>query len=218
MDLIETLITRRSIRRFINQAVPQDLIEKVISLAIQAPSACNRQEWRFIVIKSEDIKKKIFNLGGSVVITKAPVVILVLYSNQTNNLEYSDHIQSAAAAIQNLLLAAHNYNLAGCWICHLPDKKTIRKLLDIPKIFDPVAAVAIGYPEIIPKEVPRKYRLEQIISYDIFNFPEANEVEKDRNLRPRRILIYIYKHCPLLFKIGFLNKFIEKSLVKKFDN
>lgn len=218
MEFIEVLTNRRSVRKFSNRRVSQDLIKNIISLAVCAPSACNRQEWRFIVIEKEEIKKKIFDFGGSEVITDAPVVILVLYSNQTNNLEYSDHIQSAAAAIQNLLLAAYNYNLAGCWICHLPSKRVLRKFFNIPKIFDPVAAIALGYPSIVPVKIPRKYKPEQVISYDKFDFPETKEVESDSNLILRQILSYIYKHSPLFIKKRFLNKFINKNLVKKFDN
>lgn len=218
MDFIQTLITRRSIRNFKNQSVPRELIKKIIDLAIHAPSACNRQEWRFIVIEEDIIKKNIFDLGGSQVITQAPVVILVLYSNQTTNLEYHDDIQSASAAIENLLLAASDSGLGGCWVCHLPTKSQLRKLLAIPSDFDPVAAVVLGYPNFLPKPVNRKYQAEQVISYNQYNFSQAANVSKDSNLRLRRLLIKIYQSSPLFIKRKFLNRFLDKNLVKKFDN
>ena len=68
MELIEVLTNRRSVRKFSNRRVHQDLIKDIIGLAVCAPSACNRQEWRFIVIESEEIKRNIFDFGGSEVI------------------------------------------------------------------------------------------------------------------------------------------------------
>jgi len=103
-------------------------------------------------------------------------------------------------------------------ICFWQRKRILRKFLKIPKTFDPIAAVALGYPDKIPVKIPRKYKPEQIISYNKFNFPETKEVESDSNLKLRQILSYVYKHSPLFIKKMFLNKFINKNIAKKFDN
>ncbi len=218
MDFLTVLKTRRSVRRFGSKPVAEGTIEQLIELAAWAPSACDRQEWRFIVVKDRKAKDRIVELGGAIIIRSAPVVILVLYSNQTTNLEYQDHVQSAAAATQNLLLAAHYFGLAGCWVCHLPPKKALRKLLSIPKEFDPMSAVILGYPSGPPAEVRRKRAVAEITSDGRFDFPQAPHASADSHLKLRRFLTFVYKHSPVFLKRTFLNKLADKKFVKKFDN
>ena len=90
---------------------------KVIEAGMWAPSACNLQNWKFIVIDNQNLKEKLVDWGAAIFIKHAPMAILVLYDNRTANIEYQDHIQSAAAAIQNMLLAAISLELGTCWIC-----------------------------------------------------------------------------------------------------
>lgn len=217
-DFIQILKGRRSVRYFSSQPVERETIERMVELATWAPSASNRQEWRFIVIKDQAIKEQIVDLGGSVTIKSAPVVILALYSNQTTNLEYQDHIQSAAAAIQNLLLAAWYLGLGTCWICHLPRKSLLRRLLSVPRSFDPVAAVLLGYPLKPCKKVSRKYNAREIIGFDRFDFPGAQQSSKDSFLPLRRVLLFAYGRLPLFFKRKWVNRFLDKKFVKKFEN
>ena len=82
--------------------------------------------------------------------------------------EYKDNIQGAGATIQNMLLAAHSLGLGACWICRLPSQDTMRKMFKVPKDLDVVAYLAIGYPDFVPKSVPRKYNLEETTSSNTF--------------------------------------------------
>lgn len=218
MDIIEAIKERRSVRRFKPDPVPGDLIRNIIEMATWAPSACNIQGWRFIVIDDQKIKEKIVDQGGAATIKAAPVGILVVYDHRTRNLEYQDYLQSAAAAIQNLLLAAHNFGLASSWICQLPLKQRLRKILKIPGSFSPMAYVLLGYPERESFEVPRKHPLDSLIGYNVFNTQappeEINSLKRFFSL----ILIKIYYHLPAFFKKRFLNKFIDRNFVKKFKN
>ena len=74
-----------------------------------------------------------FHANGHDLIMKAPLGILVLYRNDVskNLYEYKDHIQSAGAAIENLLLKATELGLGTCWICKLPTQKKMHKLFNI---------------------------------------------------------------------------------------
>lgn len=218
MDFLDLVKSRRSIRVFKEVAVEEEKLKKIIDIAIEAPSACNRQDWRFIVVTDQSLKDLIVDAGGAAIIKNAPAVIFALYSNVTTNTEYQDYVQSAAAAIQNLLLAANYYGLGGCWICHLPPKKILKKTLNIPGNFDPIAAVLVGYPAKEPNKINRKNRVEQIISYNRFYFPQAAAIEKENFIIARKFLIFIYKRMPLFIKKIILNKFIDKKFVKKFDN
>ncbi len=218
MDFFNLIKTRRSVRIFQDKEVDQESIKKIIEMATYAPSACNIQGWRFIIITDQKKKEEIVNLGGSVIIKSAPVGILVLYDNQTKNTQYSDDVQSASAAIQNLLLSAHSLGLGACWICHLPPKNQLRKLFQIPNSLSPVAYVILGHKKNEPGQVPRKYNLSQLISYNAFS---SNVPLKNINFLKvfiLRALMKTYFLIPKLIRKKWLNKFADKRFVKKFEN
>lgn len=205
---------RKSVRDFQDRDVSEKLIETLIEVANNAPSACNLQLWKFIIVKDQKIKNRLVDLGGAIFIKNAPVGTLVLYDNQTKNIEYADHIQSASAAIQNMLLMAEQLSLGACWICQLPPKKQLRDLFGIPSNYDPVAYIALGYPKRWPKKHPRKNEIKNIISYDRFNFPH----EKKQNLyKFQRVAMKIYFEWPLWLK-KMTRPIIESQFIKKFDN
>jgi Nitroreductase len=183
MDTIECIKNRRTIRCFQNRPISYNDIEELVASAILAPSACNMQAWKFIAIDDPTVKIKLTE-RGSALISKAPQGILVLYRNDLsyNRYLYKDHIQSAAAAIENLLLVATEKDLAACWICNLDRPRKIKKLLNIPSNFDIIAYVALGYPEADNSQLTlkhfgneeaqknhiRKYHLDQVLSYNTF--------------------------------------------------
>jgi len=218
MSLFQAIKARRSIRFYEDKPVPREMLEQLIELATYAPSNCNIQGWRFIIIDDQEIKKQLTDMGASVLINKAPQGILVLYDHRSTNSEYQDWLQSGAAATQNLILASHALGLGTCWVCHLPPRRQLRGLLDIPAFFSPVAYILIGYKKKMPLEVPRKYRSREMIGYNIF--PAGTPVEKVNPifLNLKRLLIWIYYRIPRSFKKRFLNDYIDQKFVKKFEN
>lgn len=218
MDFLSIIKTRRSVRSFQSKKVDRDLIKKIIEMGTYAPSACNIQGWSFIVVDDQEKKQQIVDRGGSVNIKNAPVGILVLYDNRTKNTEYADHIQSAAAAIQNILLTAHYFGIATCWICHLPSKKQLRKIFKIPSSLSPIAYIIMGYKKTEPIAVPRKYSLDEIIGFNTFSLKTSIEKISRLNLFIKKTLMKIYYLAPLFIKKKWLNKFIDKNFVKKFGN
>ena len=172
--------SRRSIRRYADQPVERALIETILGAATRAPSAHNRQPWRFAVVTSPKAKARLATkmaerwradrlADGDALdiveadvarsrarITCAPVVILACLT-MTDMDKYSDSrrggaerilaVQSVAAAIQNLLLAAHAEGLGACWMCaplFAPD--AARVALDLPDDWEPQALITLGYP------------------------------------------------------------------------
>ena len=128
-QLIRIIRSRRSIRLFDENSINEKDLNKIIEAGNYAPSYCNTQAWKFIIIKDKEIINKIVELDAAVYLKKAPVCVLVLYDKRSDNPEYKDYIQSAAACIQNMLLAAHSLGIGSCWTCHLPRKKELQKLL-----------------------------------------------------------------------------------------
>ncbi|RLG60240.1 nitroreductase family protein, partial [Candidatus Geothermarchaeota archaeon] len=114
MNVLDAIRGRRSIRRYFGRDIPHEALIKVLDAARWAPSAKNSQPWEFIVIKDNEIKKKISELApfGSF-IKKAPVAIAVVTDP---SLSPNFHQVDGACAVQNLMLAAHSLGLGTCWI------------------------------------------------------------------------------------------------------
>lgn len=220
MELLKAIKGRRSIRAFTDKKVEKNIIDKIIDAANHAPSGGNYQLCRFIIIDNVDLKNKIVDMGGAIFIKDAPLVILVTYDKRIGNFQYKDYIQSASAAIQNMLLMAYSLGLGSCWACQLPPKNQLRKLLKIPSVYDPIACVVMGYPSRIPNKHPRKNKVDDIISYNKFNFKVEKIWNKDVRVLPRwayLILRWVYMRLPIFFRKS-LRPFVEKKFVKKFHN
>ncbi len=218
MDFISLLKTRRSVRLFHDKKIDRKTAKKIIKMATYAPSACNVQGWRFIVVDNQTKKQEIVDHGGSINIKNAPLGILVLYDNRTKNTEYKDNIQSAAAAIQNILLTIHHLGLGACWTCHLPSKKQLRKIFNIPSTMSPIAYITLGHKKNEPAEMPRKHGINEIVGFNEFS-PNINiENIKQSNLLIKKILTKIYRLMPVFIKRKWLNQYLDKNFVKKFRN
>lgn len=214
MDIFEIIKNRRSIRTFQEKAVPEEMIRKIIEAGQWAPSACNRQEWKFIIIDDPEVKKKILRETTAYFVNKAPVLILVLYSNRTDNTEYKDHLLSAAMAIQNMQLSAYSLGLGSCCVNNLPIKSRLRNILGIPRYYDPISLLCLGYPKVIPKPLKRKGSVEDITCRNRFSFVDSYPLV-DIKLWIKRIVRYVYYRLPVPLK-GMLYPFARK-FEKRFD-
>lgn len=172
MDLLTALRTRRSIRRYLDRPVPPEVIDQLLEAATRAPSSHNSQPWRFAVITTSNVKVQLADRMGERLradrlrtadrveqidrdvarsherITSAPAIVIVCLSINSNDPhERLMAIQSVAASIQNLLLAAHEVGLGACWMAaplYCPD--VIRDVLQLPDDWDAQALITIGYP------------------------------------------------------------------------
>ena len=214
MNLEDIITTRRSIRKFSDERIDKELLEKIISAGNYAPSHCNTQAWRFIVVDDTKIQNDIFEFGGPEIVKNAPAGILVLYNNAlSDNLEYQDWIQSASAAIQNMLLTIHSLGLGGCWICHLPPKKTLSMIFNIQRPYSPVAYIILGYPRQKTVDIPRKHDIKEIYSMNRYIWPEE---KTSPTIHLKRIGRKTYFYLP-----AFVKKIIQplvNKLTRKFEN
>jgi len=113
MDTLQAIHTRRSIRTYIDQPVPDELIQKLLAATMQAPSACNQQPWQFIVIDDRAILTKIPTfMPNAAMVAIAPLAILVC-GDLHLHMEKSEGywVVDCAAAVENMLLAAHALGL-----------------------------------------------------------------------------------------------------------
>jgi len=176
-NLDKIIRTRRSVRKYKNRKLPRAEIEKIIEAGTYAPSACNMQMWHFVAVDDERIKSRLKSHAGCPQIMKdAPATVFVFYDRNVNKEHYAN-IQSAAAAIQNMLLEAHSIGIGSVWMCTYGDKEKVRKLLGVPQNFILVAAVCFGYPDESPSCPKRR---EGVVSFNSFGREKtANEkIEK----------------------------------------
>jgi nitroreductase len=150
MEILEAIHTRRSIRKYTDRPIPEELITEILRAAMSAPSAVNAQPWIFIVIDDRRLLDEIptFSPYASMC-REAPIAILVC-GDLTFEKIPGYWVQDCSAATQNLLLAAHAVGLGAVWTGIYPMKDRIegfRKTFGLPENVIPLALVPIGYPD-----------------------------------------------------------------------
>lgn len=165
MDTLEAIKTRRSIRRFKqNQPVSREQMEKLLEAAMFAPSAGNEQPWQFIVIDDPIILGKIPGICATASMCRqAPVAVLVC-GDATLERYPKFWVQDCSAAVQNLLLAAHDMGLGAVWAGVYPLKDRVegfKNLLSLPEEITPFALITLGHPDQEP-ETPERYLEERV--------------------------------------------------------
>ncbi len=160
MECIEAIKGRRSVRRFKESAVKEEIIEELLDSAQMAPSAGNLQARDFIVISNKITKQKLAQAAlDQSFIEKAPIVIVVVANIDRSSRIYKSRgelyaIQDATAAVMNLLLAAHSMGLATCWVGAF-DEYAVSEILGIPQRTMPIAIIPVGYSDEKPSAPPR---------------------------------------------------------------
>jgi nitroreductase len=149
MDVMEAIHTRRSIRKFQQKAVPDDLVRDLLAAAMSAPSAGNQQPWQFVIITDREILGKVPGLNPYAAMAKdAPLAILICGDLALEKFP-GYWVQDCSAATQNLLLAAHGKGLGAVWTGIYPTNDRVEgftKLCNLPEKVIPLALVVIGYP------------------------------------------------------------------------
>ncbi|RLG83545.1 MAG: nitroreductase family protein [Thermoprotei archaeon] len=162
-ELLDFLKSRRSIRKFKPTPVPKDLIQKILDTARYAPSAGNRQPWRFIVVDDPSIKEQLANVHPwAWPLKEAPQAIVVVSDKNVSPVSYLVDGANATIYIQ---LAAHALGLGTVWLQTLRNIEDIQRILNLPENLVPVAMLAIGYPDEQSKPKER-LPLEELVYYN----------------------------------------------------
>jgi nitroreductase len=155
---MDTILTRRSVRKYLDQPVPDSLVTELLRAAMAAPSAGNQQPWQFVVVRDRAVLEVIAGAnpyGGMA--REAPVAVVVC--GDLGREQRPDFwVQDCAAATQNLLLAAHHAGLGAVWCGTYPREERmgpIAAVLVLPERVLPFAVVPIGYPAERPAPVDR---------------------------------------------------------------
>lgn len=155
--VLDNIGSRTSIRSYKDKSIEESKVEKILKAAMSAPSAGNKQPWRFIVVTDRKILEAISeNMHTVEMAKKAPLAIIVCGDmTQTFPSDGKDYwIEDASAATENLLLAAHSLGLGAVWCGVYPMTERvsfIKKLLGLPTEIVPLNVIPIGYPDESPK-------------------------------------------------------------------
>lgn len=164
MEAIKALLTRRSIRKYTSQAVPEEFIRELLNAGMHAPTARNLQPWHFVVVdKREIIDELSVAHPHARMLRQATLAILVCGDKKIQEAD-GYIIQDCSAATQNIMLAAHALGLGSVWLGMYPREERMQKvseLLEIPEHILPVALIAIGHPDEV-KDSPDRYKEERI--------------------------------------------------------
>ena len=149
------IFSRRSVRRYTERGIPAETIQALLEAAMAAPSACCKDPWDFIVVGEQGMRDAIAAaLPNGRMLPQAPVGIVVCGDLQrANGGELSYLLQDCAAAIENLLLAAHASGLGACWLGVHPRPERVahlRALFSLPEHIVPVSVIALGWPAEAP--------------------------------------------------------------------
>lgn len=179
-NVLNIIKTRRSVRRYKSQEVPEECLNKILEAARWSPSAVNRQPWRFIVVRDKEIRKKLgdsarFYFVVNRQVSDAPVIIAVCAKDK----EYKWAAMDCAMASQNIMLEAHSLGLGSCFIGGFDEGK-VKEILGLPDKMKVFALITLGYPD-GEVETPPRLEIDEIVFHNVYE-------QKDKSFGVKNIL------------------------------
>lgn len=171
MDFLQLTQLRHSVRHYATRPVEPEKIYYILECARLAPSAVNKQPWRFILVRSEEARAKVQRCYPREWFAEAPLYIIICaveteaWVRPCDSKNHADI--DAAIATEHICLAAADRGLGSCWVCNF-DKSMLQELFQVPSGAHPVAIVPIGYPAETERPELRRKPMEQLCCEDRF--------------------------------------------------
>ncbi len=165
MSLIDSILSRRSIRHYEDKAISEEVLNQILEAGRQAPSAANRQPIRFVIVTDHDLLKSLCDTILTRFVKSAPALV-VGCADTKSLLTGKWAVVDTTIALKNMVVAAWAVGIGSCWIGACDEDK-VKELLKIPDKWKVVALVTFGYPAEHPG--PRKKKsFEEIFSFNGF--------------------------------------------------
>jgi len=165
MDVYEAIRVRKSVRGFTAKAVPEAALERILEAARLAPSASNRQEWRFVVVRDKDMRAKLAAAASNqAFVGQAPVVLVccAVTDEHTMRCKQLCYPIDVAIAIDHITLCAVEEGLGTCWIGAF-DEAEVKKICGIPDGVRVVELLPLGYAEDANPVTKNRLPLTQLV-------------------------------------------------------
>jgi len=178
-DIMNTIMNRRSIRRYQEKEIPENMLNRVLEAARWAPSWANTQAWEIVVVKEQTIKEQIQTAVSSrnpsyLALVNAPVLLVICgqlkksgYYNDQYPTKFGDwFMYDLGLATENICLAAHDAGL-GTVIVGLFDHDRVGEIIKLPADHEVVVLVPLGFPDHEPKP-PKRRDVGDFVHNDTF--------------------------------------------------
>lgn len=156
---IKTILSRRSIRQYTRDEIPEEAVHLMLASAMSAPSAANQKPWQFIVVRNEESLRQLSNIHSGTRFVEHAALAIVVFANPSAATLPAYWRDDCAAAAQNILLAAHALGFGGTWIgVGADDVDTIdmlRTLLHVPEDYLAFCVISLGKPSNQPSTLDR---------------------------------------------------------------
>lgn len=148
---LDFIFSRRSIRRYTDQALPKTLLNDLLEAAMAAPSAKAQDPWHILVVQERAALDQLAGClpNGKMLAQAAAGLVVCGDIDKAYDRQLSFLLQDVSAAVENILLAATALGLGACWLGIHPRQERIEavsQLLALPGTILPVAGIALGYP------------------------------------------------------------------------
>ena len=168
MHVMDAIKTRKSVRSYLDKPVEDEKLKNILEGGRLAPSASNRQEWRYVIVRDRETRERIAEAANrQSFVGEAPVIIVACA-------ETDDHIMSCgqpcypidvAISLDHMALVATELSLGTCWIGAFNEKK-VKEILGIPEHIRVVALMPLGYPSNPSPIKKNRLLLDMIVKYD----------------------------------------------------
>lgn len=167
MELNEVIATRYSVRAYKPDEIADDKLQQILEAVRLAPSACNYQPYRFIVVHTKGREQELLRVYGEPWFVQAPLVVAAvgLPGESWTRMDAKSYIDiDVAIAMDHLILAAAAAGLGTCWVGAF-NPQVAREVLCLPAEAEPVAFTPLGYPADRPRRKRRK-ALSELVCYE----------------------------------------------------
>ena len=167
MTVWEAIQQRYSVRGYLDKPVEQEKLDRLMEGARLAPSAANRQEWRFIIVTDPDKRQELMAAAqGQSFVGEAPVVIVACAVGELREMTCGQlsYPIDVAIALEHIALQATEEGLGTCWIGAFSEDQ-VKELLALPEDVRVVELMSLGYPSTTPGPKNR-LALDEIVMYE----------------------------------------------------
>ena len=150
MELKEVLLKRRSVRKFTEEPVSEEMIEELMHAAMSGPSACNKKPWEFYAITNAQVLEELKSASKFSKFSAKLIIVVCGNLSRALPLQMADYwIQDCSAATENILLRVTDLGLGAVWCGVHPQKRAeekVRKILGFSEKEIPLNIIYIGHP------------------------------------------------------------------------